>query len=401
MTTDNQETKQNAHDFDPQAPENFTSAHEEYKEMRSKCPVAHSNTWGGFWSLLKHEDVTDVLKDYKRYTTSKQNVVPKFAFSGRRPPLHLDPPEHTAYRRVINQFFTKGKMNELDDDVREDSIALIQPFVDKNGGDFSEEYAHKFPVHVFSRFFHVSKNLSEQIKEVSSAYVRAIQEVDDETVKRLSYKLYDISREIINQRKAEEMDPKDDLTSALLNAEYDGEKLPEDMVLGTVRQLLVTGMVAPSVVLGSMFAYLAKDQELQEQLRQDPSLLPAALEELFRMFTPYRGMARTPKEDVEIGGYTIKKDEPIALNYASANRDEDVFPEPDKFILNRPNINEHIAFGEGPHNCAGAPLARKMMHISIEEFLKRTENFEFNGEIEMTRWAEWGVLSLPLSVEKA
>ena len=185
MVRDEQEqiAKRNAHDFDPRKPETFTSAHEEYKAMRQSCPVAHSKTWGGFWTLMKYDDVVRVFQEHEIFTTSIQNVVPKFAFTGRRPPLHLDPPEHTAYRRVINQFFTRDKMAELEPEVRKEAEELITEFIQKGGGDFSAAYAHKFPVHVFAKFFHVTTELSLQIKQIVTAYVKAIQEVNDDVVK--------------------------------------------------------------------------------------------------------------------------------------------------------------------------------------------------------------------------
>ena len=245
------------HDFDPTVPETFTSAHEEYKRLRAECPVAHSNAYNGFWALFRYEDVENVLKDYQTFTTSVQNTVPKFAFTGRRPPLHFDPPEHSAYRRVINRFFTDEKMAALAPKVRRDAAELMQALVDKGEGDFSLEYANRFPPYVFAEFFNVPKSLSMNIKEISAAYVKAIQEMDDETVKSLSLKLYDIARMIIAERKANPMSPDDDLTAALLEATYEGRPLPEDLVLGCVRQLLVTGMVAPSVILGSIFVHLA------------------------------------------------------------------------------------------------------------------------------------------------
>ena len=113
--------------------------------------------------------------------------------------------------------------------------------------------------------------------------------------------------------------------------------------------------------------HLAQHPELERQLREEPDLIPAAVEEYLRLFTPYRGFARTAKHDVEFGGRIILKDEPIALVYASANRDEAVFENPDEFILNRPNIDKHIAFGLGPHRCAGAPLGRMMLRVTLEE----------------------------------
>jgi cytochrome P450 len=327
--------------------------------------------------------------------------VPKFAFTGRRPPLHFDPPEHTSYRRVINRFFSTAKMAKLEPMVRRDVVEVLQPLIDRGHGDMAVDFAQKFPAYVFAEFFNLPRELSLLIKEVSAAYVAAIQIVDDETVKRLSRRLYEIAAEIIARRKAEPMDPADDLTSALMVADHEGEPLPDDMILGCVRQLLVTGMVAPSVFIGNMFVHLSENPRLQARFRADPSLLPSAVEEYLRLYTPYRGMARTAREDVTIGGRLIRKDEPIALVYASANRDEAVFPEGDAFVLDRPNIKDHIAFGGGPHTCPGAPLARMMFRLSLEETLARTRSFRLDGEIKMARWAEWGTNSVPLRFEAA
>lgn len=382
-------------DFDPTVPETFTSAHEEYKRLRAECPVAHSNAFNGFWALFKYEDVVRVVKDYHTFTTTVQNVVPKVAFTGRRPPLHLDPPEHTPYRQALNPFFTKENMDRLAPDVRNIVVELLQPLIDAGFGDISEDYAQKLPGYVFARFFNLPTDLSMEIKQVTRLYNRALQDFDDERVKATSLQLYDIARKIIDMRKAEPMDPAEDVTSALLAATHEGRPLPEDMVLGTVRQLIVVGMIAPSVFIGNMVVHLSEHPDLQEQLRRDLALVPAAVEEYLRLFTPYRGFARTAKHDVVIRGRLIRKDEPIAVVFASANRDEDVFPDGDKFILNRPNIKQHIAFGLGPHQCPGAPLARMMLADTLRELLARTKHFEVAGEIRMTRWPEWGTISVP------
>jgi len=142
--------------------------------------------------------------------------------------------------------------------------------------------------------------------------------------------------------------------------------------------------------------HLAQHPELQEELRADPSLIPAAVEEYLRLLTPYRGFARTPTRDVEVGGRTLRKDDPVAVVYASANRDEAVFESPHEFVLNRPNIGKHVAFGVGPHRCAGAPLATLMLRVTLEELLARTTSIEQAGEPAMTGWPEWGTLSAPL-----
>jgi cytochrome P450 len=392
--------RRDADDFDPRAEEDFASAHALYTGLRQRCPVARSQQWGGFWALTRHADVSAVLTD-PRFTTSVQNVVPKFAFTGRRPPLHLDPPEHTAYRDVINRFFTKSKMARLEPLIRRDTVALLQPLFDSGQTDIALDFAHRIPAYVFAEFFNLPRELAMTIREVTKIYVAAIMDVDNEVVKQYSMRLYDIARSVIAQREAEPMDADEDLTTALLAARPGGEPLPPEMVLGCVRQLLVTGMVAPAVFIGTMFAHLAGDPALHRQLRAEPALIPAALEEYLRLFTPYRGMSRTPKEEVSIHGQAIRIDEPVALVYASANRDEAVFPNGDQFILNRPNIAQHIAFGRGIHQCAGIPLARLMLGIALEEFVLRAESCELAGPVKMARWAEWGTTSVPLRVKAA
>ena len=388
-----------ADDFDPLAPETFTSAHEEYARLRMECPVAHSSAFNGFWSLFRYQDVADALRQPDLFVTSVQNVVPKVAFTGRRPPLHFDPPEHTPYRRALNPFFTEGKMRKLEPAVRRIVVELLQPLIASGGGEVCSEFTRKLPGNVFAEFFHLPPQLSMAIKETTVVYNQALQKADDELVKETSLRLYDIARQIIEMRKAEPWDPAEDPTSAMLVARgNDGELLPENLVLGTIRQMIVVGMIAPSVIVPCMMIHLAQHPGLQDRLRADPELIAAAVEEYLRLYTPYRGFARTAKHDVELAGRAICKDEPIALVYASANRDETLFENPDEFILNRPNIDKHLAFGLGPHRCAGMPLARMMLRVTLEELLKRARITGVDGEVVMTRWPEWGVLFAPVAL---
>jgi cytochrome P450 len=383
------------HDFDPQGPETFDSAHAQFRELRSKCPVARSQEFGGFWAVLGYPELLEVITDIDRFTTSKQNAIPKFAFTGVRPPLHLDPPEHMAYRRVINKFFTPPKMRAMEPRVRSGVRELLDPLVARGEANMALEYAQKLPAHVFADFFNLTVELSTEIKQVSGTYVDAIQVLDHETVKRLSGRLYEIAQLIIDERADGSYSPEEDLTAALIATEYEGGPLPDAMVLGCVRQLIVTGMVAPSVFIGNMFVHLARDPELQEFLRANPAKIPAAVEEFLRLYNPYRGMARTARQDTVVGGQEILQDDPIALVYTAANRDPRVFEDPDTFILDRDNIKDHISFGRGTHSCPGAPLARIMLIATLEEALSRAE-FRLTGDPGMAKWAEWGTNFVPL-----
>jgi cytochrome P450 len=383
-------------DFDPLAPETLSSPHALYKDMRSRCPVAHSDRWNGFWTLTKYEDVVAVLSDSKTFITSVQNVVPKVAYTGRRPPLHLDPPEHTPYRNALNPLFRPALMAEWEPRVRAYARELLSPLIARGHGDICEEFSYRLPIFVLAEFFNVPVGEANLIREVGAKFNRALQNADDETVKQQSLLLYDFARSIVARRKSEPMDPMRDPTSALLATRVDGEPLPDEMIVGTIRQLLVVGIIAPTVVIGSIVVHLAEHTDLQAKLRNDPKLIPAAIEELLRLYSPYRGFARTATRDVEIRGKQIKKGEPIALLFTSANRDEDTFDAPDEFDIDRPN--RHLAFGRGPHQCAGAPLARVELRIALEEILAQTKGFEVDGPIQMTRWPEFGPISVPIKI---
>ena len=187
----------------------------------------------------------------------------------------------------------------------------------------------------------------------------------------------------------------------LFRSRVDGEPLPEEMIVGTIRQVLVVGIIAPSVMIGSIVVHLGRYPELQAQLRAQPELVPAAVEEFLRLYTPYRGFARTAVEDVTIRGRTIPCGEAIALVYASANRDADVFEAPESFRLNRPNMKDSLAFGRGPHNCVGAALARLELRVAIEELLAAAPAFALDGEPKPTRFPEIGALSVPIRFEAA
>ena len=149
-------------DFDPTAPETFTSAHEQFAELRQTCPVAHSKQWGGFWALLRHADVVDALRRPSTFITSVQNVVPKVATTGRRPPLHLDPPEHTPYRHALNPFFTPDAARGHEPMVREVVGGLLGPFVAAGGGDLCTAFTQQVAGQVFGRLFHLSPCIAKK-----------------------------------------------------------------------------------------------------------------------------------------------------------------------------------------------------------------------------------------------
>jgi len=385
-------------DFDALAPEDFDSPYVLYSALRAGCPVAHSRAWGGFWALSRFDDVAAAAADYGTYTTTVQNVVPKLAFTGRRPPLHLDPPEHSVYRRVINPLLNKESVERLEPLVRRHAVALLQPLLARSHGDICGEFGAVLPISVFAEWMNLPAESIDALRETARDFVYAVQTFNAERVKATSYDLYAMARQLIKLRKLTPLSVDNDITTALLAAREDGKPLPDELVVGAVRQILVVGIVAPGVMIGSICVHLSRFPSLQNQLRENPALIPAAIEEFLRLYTPYRGFARTPTRDIELHGVKIRKDEAIALMYASANRDDTVFPQAHEFILNRPNINEHLAFGRGPHHCPGAWLARLELRVAFEEILSRTRHFAVDGPIQTTLCPEIGALRVPLRV---
>lgn len=388
-------------DFDVLPGEDAERTHKLYAELRRRCPVAHTESLGGFWALLRYDDVAAAASDPATFTTTTQNVIPKVAFTGRRPPLHLDPPEHTPYRAALNPLLSAERMAALEPELREIVRAALEPLLQRGHGDLCREFSANFPVQIFGIWANLDDSLQTQLMTAGPSFIQAVQAFDTAQMRDTSLVLYDMARALIAERKARPLDPAVDPVSALLATRHEGESLPDELIVGTVRQVLVVGIVAPMIMTGAVGMHLARDKTLQRRLRNDPSLIPAAVEEFLRLYSPYRGFARTPTRDVTIGGREIAQGEAIALTYASANRDERVFDSPDEFRLDRPNIGLHLAFGRGPHYCAGAHLARLELRVAIEELLRGTQDFDITRPALYTPYPEIGPWSVSLKFTPA
>ncbi len=389
-------------EYDPTLPETFDSVHTTFADLRARCPVAHSTQFDGFWALARYDDVVNALRDSEMFITSVRNVVPGSSTTGRRPPLHLNPPEHTPYRRAIDRALSATRVASLLPSTQRIAHELATSLVALGEADLVEHFSAILPVRLFGEWLGLSAQQTEFLAKTSRSYIKAWEAFDKPGVVVAGEGLATLARELIEQRRLQPLDPNIDPTSSLLaERDVDGQPFPDVLLAGCVRQVLVVGLVAPPILIGSIAVHLSRDPELQQQLRADRSLIPDAVEEFVRLYTPYRGFARTAREDVTIRGRTIPKDEPIALLYASANRDEAVFPEPDRFILRRPNINQHIAYGRGPHMCAGVPLARQLMRVSLDALLDKTSHFELCGDVRMSGMPEVGPLYVPLRMTRS
>jgi cytochrome P450 len=386
-------------DFVVPETEDFDTPHALFRELRGRCPVAYANELGGFWAVTKHEDCVRVLTEWETFTTTIQNVVPPVATTNRRPPLHLDPPANIPYRNAILRHLKPEKIKAWEPRIREMTVRHLQPLVEAGRGDICADFSFILPIAILGEFFRIPPADAELIRVVGAEFNMALQVQDLDLLREKSDELYRIARDLIADRQANPQDPDEDPTSSLLAVRVDGEPLPPDLILGALRQFLLVGIIAPTTFIASMCVHLARHPEHHAELRTRPELIPAAMEEMLRLYTPYRGFARTARRDVELGGRHIKAGDALAVVFTSGNRDEAVFEAPDEYRLDR-EWSDLLTFGRGPHMCPGAPLAKLQLRIVLEEIVARISRIELDGAIEMTRWPEYGPLRVPVLLHR-
>jgi cytochrome P450 len=380
-------------DFDPLDPAFVEDPHPTWARLRRERPVARGARWD-FWALTRYDDVKAVSADYGTFTSELGVVVPSNPVSGRRAPLHFDPPEHPRYRRPLNAALSEERARALEPRIRSLVVELAEPILARCEGEVVTELASPLSALVFAELVHLPRERALELNGHSERFERAQQERDAAAAERESRWLYEACGQLVRERRADPLEPVDDIVSALLRLEADDE-----FVAGSVRQLLIAAHVAPTAAIASTLRRVADDEELQQRLRREPGLIRAAVEELLRLYTPNQGFARTARADVEIRGCPIRAGEQVALVLTAANRDPAVFDEPDAFRLDRPV--PHLAFGHGPHKCPGAHVARAELEIVLEHLLARTARFAVVPPVAMVPWPLYGPGALRLALHPA
>ncbi len=376
-----------ANDIDHAEPEYNERAHEIWDELREGgCPVAHTDRYGGMWAPLTHELVKEVAYDTDHFTS--RGVVVNTgrpiaeAPVGPAPPITSDPPFHQHARRLLLPPFSPKAIDPWEPEVRRLCNQLLDEMGDIEPGDTivdaAIQYAQHIPVNVISRMLGFPVEDDDYFRRCVHEFLELVNvPVEEREQSDLNLDAY-LDRQIEEHRQ----DPRDDLTTYLLNAEIGGNKLSHEHVRGSMVLLLIAGIDTTWSAIGSSIWHLAQHPDDLRRLVDEPDLMLFALEEFLRAYAPVT-MARLVAKDHDFHGCPMKEDEWVLLPFPAANRDPEFFDDADEFVIDR-EANRHAAFGLGIHRCLGSNLARLELKIAIEEFIKRFPKFELAGD---TRWS--------------
>lgn len=385
-------------DFDPLDPEFIADPHAALHEMRERCPVAWSGRWGGFYALTRRRDVIEVARNHKQFISSVLHIVPPGMARNTRPLMHSDPPEHTSFRDAVLPVYSGPRGEQIAPDVRARAVALAAELAARGSADLVRDYACPLMSYTLARFLGMDDpGAPEELNRWITQYVEAGQVRDSVRVGEAHEAMVKLASDLVADRRERPRDPAADLATALVQARAGGEPLNPDKIVGAIRQPFIIVWLATSHAVGNMLRRLAEDRGLQETLRRDPGLIEQSLEEFLRLDMPQIGFARSTVADVEVGGQTIPADTPVAMVFPAANRDPEVFEEPDEFRIGR-SPNPHLTFGAGIHSCPGKSIARATVLSALEAIITGTGDLSLNGEIVPEHWPFRAVRALPVKI---
>ena len=388
-----------ATDFSHLEPEWSADPYPIQDELRQRCPIAHTERFGGGWLPTRYEDVAAVAYDTERFS-SRAIIMSNFrppldeAPVGGSPPISSDPPFHHDARKLLLPAFTKAAVERQEPATRAFCHSLIDAFGERDVVDAASEYAQYIPIRVIADMLGFPPEDGPRFREFVENTLEGVNQEAEERIERMQ-QLFDY---LLAQIRDHVDHPRDDLTTFLINVELYGSKLEAEHVAGTMALLLIAGIDTTWSAIGASLWHLAKTPQDRERLIAEPALLPTALEEFLRAFAPVT-MARLVKEDMHWHGVDMKADDWILLSFPAANRDPAQFNRADEVVIDR-QVNRHAAFGLGIHRCVGSHLARMELRVALEVWLERIPEFSLADPAAVT-WSAGqirGPRALPLRI---
>lgn len=361
--------------FDPATAED---PFEYYRVLRHEAPVYEMPAGG--WIVSTHALCLEAIRDYDAFSSKFIQKMSGGAAGadgnilGPETLLSNDPPEHTYFRKLVNKAFSPNRVKKLSDSIRVIADDLVGK-LEAGPGHFDAvtDFSVPLPLTIIADQLGVPRADLHRFKQWSDATIVPLggMATPAEVIESIGH-VEELKAYLADRCRERLAEPKDDMLSDLVHADVDGDRPIEiKEVVSLLQQFLVAGNETTTNLIAAAFQFLLEDPKQLAKVRANPALIPNAVEEALRLETPTCGMWRVATRDVELGGKTIPEGSMVMLRYAAANRDETVFPDPDRFDVERPNAKDHLAFGMGVHFCPGAALAREETRLAIELALDR------------------------------
>jgi len=367
-------------DYDPMRmfdPATGLDPHPFYASARALGPVV-PGPFGGH-QLVTWEAAEKALRHPEIFSSSMEAV--DLGQSVPLIPLQVDPPDHVKYRRLLDPIFAPKKVNLLEEELTTMVNELIDEVIDKGECDFTTALSVPFPSQVFLRLLGLPLSELNMFLEMKTKILHPVGTDLDEMRAYQVEASRAVESYFAEQLAFRKQHPADDIVSLFLAAEVDGAKMSDTEILGILYLFIIAGLDTVTDTLECFFAFLAQHPEHRQQLVEDPSLIPAAVEELLRFETPVTGVSRVAKVDTEVMGCPIAKGSSVGVNIGSANTDPLAFSHADEVDFSR--IPKHFAFGGGVHRCLGSHLARLELRTVLREWHRRIPNYRIKPGTEL------------------
>ena len=372
--------------YDHHSPEHAADAAAVHADLRARCPVAWTESYGGFWVASAFEPCVRAAKDPERFRSDHDIEGTREGYQGitipslpnqRFIPSEADPPEFLEYRHLLQPWFSPGKVGRWESFVRDDVTQRLDERVETGAIDLVLDVANPVPAVVTLAFVGLPSDDWERFADPihASAYTPPGTPEKAAAIAGIG-ELARVLREVVIDRQQR---PRDDLASAVANAQIGGAPIEADRAVDILQLVVAGGVDTTTALLANTFVWLAANPSVRQQLVDEPELIPIAREEFLRYFTPTQATARTANTDVTLGDVTIAAGERVLMAWAAANRDPAVFTDPEHIDIDRAP-NPHLTFGAGPHRCLGIHFARMIIRVVLEEVLARIPDYVVDTE---------------------
>jgi len=366
-------------DFNPYAYEIHEDPFPTYRELRRHAPVYRNETLK-FWALSRYDDILAAFKDPLTFSNAQGVSLERSSMgdaSALASFLAMDPPRHDQMRALVSRGFTPRRVADLEPRVRQLTAQYIDGFIAAGHCDIVQDFSARLPMDVVSELLGVPAADRDRLRHSADLVLHreAGSAAIPPAAMRASGELVAYFRELVAQRRQQ---PGDDLASALLDAEIEGARLEDRDVIAFLFLMIIAGNETTTKLIGNALYWLWRNPRQRERIGRDPTLIPNWIEETLRYDSSTQMLARAVTRDIELHGQRLRQGDRLLLLVGSANRDERVFPDADRFDVGR-DASQHIAFGKGTHFCLGASLARLEARVALEAIHSRMSDYEITA----------------------